>query len=70
LLRRKYRLSPLGFLLEGGYDLAGLEGALGASLGALVDDESPHTVAGRVGATHTQEIARASSALRQTWQLG
>jgi len=60
---------PIGLVLEGGYDLAGLEGALAASLGALASGEAPDTVAGRVGALHESEIVRAEHALRPHWSL-
>jgi acetoin utilization deacetylase AcuC-like enzyme len=61
---------PVGLILEGGYDLAGLEGSLGASLEVLAGASSAETVAGRVGATHASEIARAKGALAPYWGLG
>jgi hypothetical protein len=61
---------PIGVVLEGGYDLAGLEGALAATLDVLAGGPAPETIAGRIGPTHEREIARARSALSPYWPLG
>ncbi|MDQ2644748.1 MAG: histone deacetylase [Myxococcota bacterium] len=63
----------LGLVLEGGYDLAGLEGALGASLGAIAGTEAetaPELSAEPIDAAHAAEIQRALSALGSSWKLG
>src|SRR5688572_10479224 len=67
----------IGLVLEGGYDLAGLESALGASLAALDSAleqprtrSAPDVEAEHVGALHSAEIQRAISALGSSWQLG
>jgi len=63
---------PIGLVLEGGYDLAGLEGALGASLEALeTGPANTPDPAGKapVGSAHAAELERAISAHGATWQL-
>ena len=65
---------PIGVLLEGGYDLAGLEGALAASLQVLAGGPPPESVpasgAARIGPTHAREIARSREALSPHWSFG
>jgi acetoin utilization deacetylase AcuC-like enzyme len=65
---------PIGVLLEGGYDLAGLEGALAASLRVLSGGAPPESVsasgAARVHPTHAREIARSREALSPYWSFG
>ena len=62
--------TPVGLLLEGGYDLTGLGGSLAATLEGL--DEGPLT---RVASTplwqaHEHDLARAAAAAAELWKLG
>jgi acetoin utilization deacetylase AcuC-like enzyme len=61
---------PIGLVLEGGYDLAGLEGALAASLEVLAGAPAPRITTGSMSPAHASEIGRARSALGPYWQLG
>jgi acetoin utilization deacetylase AcuC-like enzyme len=53
---------PLGLVLEGGYDLAGLEACMAAATRALVDDGHVDAAQRAPGATHQHEIDRAAVA--------
>jgi acetoin utilization deacetylase AcuC-like enzyme len=61
----------LGFLLEGGYDLTGLRGALRAALEALdaAPAGPPPELAGEISARHEAELARAQAAQTAHWKL-
>ncbi|MEB2312045.1 MAG: histone deacetylase [Sorangiineae bacterium] len=57
-------------LLEGGYDLVGLSGGLGATLRAL-DGDVPEPPPGRpLSARHAEELEQARRALAPFWKLG
>lgn len=58
----------VGIVLEGGYDLAGLRGGLGATLAALSDVEAPGR-APEIGGVHRAEIVRAITATHPRWAL-
>jgi acetoin utilization deacetylase AcuC-like enzyme len=60
---------PVGLVLEGGYDLAGLEGALGASLSALSRVTPPALPQGQPLPAHESDLLRAERALRAHWRL-
>jgi acetoin utilization deacetylase AcuC-like enzyme len=65
--------TPIGALLEGGYDLNALESSLEATLEALtglegVADVSP--AVSSVNPRHTEELARAQSTAAEFWSLG
>jgi acetoin utilization deacetylase AcuC-like enzyme len=64
---------PIGVLLEGGYDLAGLEGALAASLQVLAGGPLPENVptsrAANVSPTYAREISRSREALSPYWSV-
>jgi acetoin utilization deacetylase AcuC-like enzyme len=60
--------SPLGFLLEGGYDLTALQDSVRATVKAL--SETPGPLGGVApSARHEAEIARAIAAQRAYWKL-
>ncbi len=60
---------PIGFVLEGGYDLVGLEASLRASFEALF--ERPELPAlGPLSARHEQDVAGAALAASAYWKLG
>lgn len=62
---------PVGLLLEGGYDLAGLGGSLGAALEGM--DEGPLArvaPAGELWQAHERDLARAAAAAAELWKLG
>ncbi|HEY8945119.1 MAG TPA: histone deacetylase, partial [Polyangiaceae bacterium] len=61
---------PIGVVLEGGYDLAGLRGALEATFEGLSHAESPTSPHAEPSGIHSREIQRARSALEQYWTLG
>jgi acetoin utilization deacetylase AcuC-like enzyme len=60
---------PIGLVLEGGYDLQGLESSLRRTVEALFagpGEQSP----GRIGPRHEQELAQAVLAAKNYWKLG
>lgn len=68
VIRAVGRDCPIGLVLEGGYDLAGLRGALEAALLVLSGAPS-EPVLGTPSAHHEREIARAESALKPYWAV-
>jgi len=65
----------LGFVLEGGYDLHGLEGALGATLDAMGAEQAPAEapeldLASAISSEHARDLEKAMQAARAHWQLG
>jgi acetoin utilization deacetylase AcuC-like enzyme len=58
---------PIGLVLEGGYDLAGLEGALAASVEALAGGERSAQPAGSVEPAHERDLQAAQAAQRPHW---
>ncbi|MFZ5889845.1 MAG: histone deacetylase [Myxococcota bacterium] len=60
----------IGVLLEGGYDLAALESALGACFDALSGAPAPTAPTEIAGSVHESELARAFSLQRRHWHLG
>jgi acetoin utilization deacetylase AcuC-like enzyme len=61
----------LGLLLEGGYDLTGLRGALQAALEALgpAPPESGEPLGAEISPRHAADLARAKAALSPHWKL-
>ena len=65
----------LGFVLEGGYDLQGLEESVAATLRATRAIESSEPAGlgegkrSSIGARHEVELANAASSQRQYWKL-
>jgi acetoin utilization deacetylase AcuC-like enzyme len=62
--------SRIGLLLEGGYDLAALESALGACFGALTDGSAPELSREKAADLHEADVQRALSAQHRFWHLG
>ncbi|HLV67909.1 MAG TPA: histone deacetylase [Polyangiaceae bacterium] len=61
---------PAGLVLEGGYDTAGLEGGLRASLLALAGASSPEPEPGTVSGPYAAAIERARAAQAPFFRLG
>ena len=61
--------TPVGMLLEGGYDLAALEASLAAALGALLEPSGAEAPGPPVAPRHEVELARAVATARQFWHL-
>jgi acetoin utilization deacetylase AcuC-like enzyme len=62
--------TPIGMLLEGGYDLEALEASLASALDALLDPQQPIVTPGRApGARHATELDRALTAASAHWHL-
>jgi len=61
---------PVGLCLEGGYDLIGLGGALGASLEALGQGPTTETPRGRLWQTHERDLDAAAAVAAEIWKLG
>jgi acetoin utilization deacetylase AcuC-like enzyme len=62
--------TPIGMVLEGGYDLDALEASLGAALEALLAVESPPPAGSlRPGSRHDLELDRALEGARASWHL-
>ena len=69
--------TPIGMVLEGGYDLAALEASLGAALGALLTPPEtsaeraarPSTPPPALDPRHASELARAEEAARRSFHL-
>jgi acetoin utilization deacetylase AcuC-like enzyme len=62
--------TPIGMVLEGGYDLAALEASLAAALDALVGAEPPPPPASlRAASPHASEVDRALALARAFWHL-
>jgi len=60
----------IALLLEGGYDLQGLESSLKAALEALASQETESVPdLGTISPIHRQDLARALDAQRQYWKL-
>jgi acetoin utilization deacetylase AcuC-like enzyme len=73
LLEALPETTPVGALLEGGYDLNALEASLRATLEAMTGLEPLGTLAsvpGGVNERHTAELARAESAAAEFWSVG
>jgi acetoin utilization deacetylase AcuC-like enzyme len=62
--------TPIGLVLEGGYDLAGLEGSLAASLAALAGIPEAMPATESLDASHERELDRAIAMQRRHWYLG
>lgn len=62
--------TPLALLLEGGYDLAALESALGACFAVLAGAPAPTLSPAPESREHEREIARAFALQRRHWHLG
>jgi acetoin utilization deacetylase AcuC-like enzyme len=60
--------SRIGFLLEGGYDLAGLRESISHTLGAL-GAAPPDQVLGPLSSRHEAEIERAADQQRAFWRV-
>ena len=60
---------PVGLVLEGGYDLAGLEGALAASFSSLSGASPTPQLEGKLLPAHESDLALAERALRSYWHL-
>ena len=60
----------MGLVLEGGYDLAALESALGACFQALSDGSAPELSRGIIGKLHEGDLERALLVQRRFWHLG
>lgn len=61
---------PWSVVLEGGYDLAGLAGALEATCKALTGNDAPVVPPGAPSTTHSREIEKTRALLGQYWDLG
>ncbi|MGC4089594.1 MAG: histone deacetylase [Polyangiaceae bacterium] len=61
--------APLGLLLEGGYDLAALESALGACLDSLAGAPVPHLSREKPSSSHQRDLTRAIAAQAARWRL-
>lgn len=61
--------TPIGVVLEGGYDLAALEGSLEATFTGLSQSSGSDEPLGHPSSLHSSEIQRASAALREHWTL-
>ncbi len=59
----------LGLVLEGGYDLVGLQGSLGATLVALGSDPAPTSGSPAALGRHEADLVRAVEAQRPYWEL-
>ncbi|MCA9639347.1 MAG: histone deacetylase, partial [Myxococcales bacterium] len=59
----------LGLLLEGGYDLTGLETSLGATLSGLVDPLPAGPTTERASSRHESELWSARSAAKRFWKV-
>jgi acetoin utilization deacetylase AcuC-like enzyme len=69
LLAALPREQPLGLVLEGGYDLSGLESALGATIEALAGAEEPSERLELPQPSHERDLKRAEHALSPHWHL-
>jgi acetoin utilization deacetylase AcuC-like enzyme len=61
---------PIGLVLEGGYDLSGLESALSATIEALSGVEHNAPPLEELTPSHERDLERAEHALRPHWHLG
>jgi acetoin utilization deacetylase AcuC-like enzyme len=62
--------TPIGMVLEGGYDLEALEASLASALDALLDPGQPIPAPARApGTRHATELDRALSAASAHWHL-
>ena len=59
--------SKVGLFLEGGYDLAGLEACVAASMRALDSDAAIAAPSRRIDAQHLAEIDRAAASAARAW---
>ncbi|HEY4104829.1 MAG TPA: histone deacetylase [Polyangiaceae bacterium] len=60
---------PVGLLLEGGYDLLGLGGALGAALEGLGEGPLRAVPSARLWHEHEHDLKHATAALAELWKL-
>jgi acetoin utilization deacetylase AcuC-like enzyme len=61
--------TPIGMLLEGGYDLAALEASLATALGALLEPDPPGPAGSSLTPRYEAELERARDAASQFWHL-
>jgi acetoin utilization deacetylase AcuC-like enzyme len=61
---------PIGIVLEGGYDLHGLEQSLRAAVEGLFTRAPATPRAAEVRARHEHDLAQAEAAARCHWKLG
>jgi acetoin utilization deacetylase AcuC-like enzyme len=61
---------PIGLLLEGGYDLEGLHGALRATVDAFAGVHREVGAPGPIESEHSRDLERAELAQRNQWLLG
>lgn len=66
-IANRHAAGRIALLLEGGYDLSGLEASLAASLRALSGESLALPSPSRPGAIYEREIARAEKALSPHW---
>jgi len=59
--------APIGLVLEGGYDLAGLEACVEASTRALAGDPKSIHVERAIGKVHARDLDRAAAAAARSW---
>lgn len=59
---------PVGVLLEGGYDLIGLEGSTKRTVEALLGN-GPDPISGQISAAHEADLASAERVQRAYWKL-
>jgi len=61
---------PVGLILEGGYDLAGLSSGLQRSVEALYQGPPERASSSEIGPRHAADLARAAAAAGRYWKLG
>ena len=59
--------APIGMILEGGYDLGGLESCVAAAARALLDDPKDSPLERAIDARHRTEIDRAARSAARRW---
>jgi acetoin utilization deacetylase AcuC-like enzyme len=59
--------APIGLVLEGGYDLAGLESCVEAATRALAGDPKAASAENAIDPTHAREIDRAAASAAKKW---
>jgi len=61
---------PVGMALEGGYDLIGLGGSLGATLEGLGEGPLRQIPAERLWQAHERDLRAAAAVAAELWKLG
>lgn len=61
--------TPIGFFLEGGYDLEGLGRSLTATLSALDEPPTPGPSPAPLSSQHEEDLDRVRAALKPYWKL-